>query len=455
MKYIRSFNSMNKVISDFVKAAMFPVLLLLGSVGIKAYGQGTFVSGSTGADGAFNPTSSQTIQLPESGIFNFTTVNIPTNVLITFEKNSRNTPVIILATGNINITGGIHIHGKSSYGVFGGDGGPGGFKGGDGGRTFEHPDGFPGEGPGGGIGGKRKEDGSKTFGAVAGHRFGGIVDNNIVGGASYGNNQLSVLIGGSGGGGQSASLTDYGNGAAGGGGAILIASSTEIIFQGGFINATSPSVGNVVGGSGGAIKLIANKISGPAGIYINGGWGGSVGYFRVESFDQTQFTPSYFDYSQGLPGPVFLPNLPTLTITKVGGVNAPSNPAAAFRANPDIIVPTSVSNPVTVNIQATNIPVGTVVQIMQTSDVNTRTIINSTPLAGTNASSTATATVTLPTTGMCILNASATLNALTAFGYPVHYDGERVDKVEIAANDDKSSGVFLVTVSGKRVKWPN
>jgi hypothetical protein len=237
----------------------------------------------------------------------------------------------------------------------------------------------------------------------------------------------------------------------------LIASSSEIIFQNGYILAHAGDHWCCQrGGSGGSIRLIANKISGPAQINVNGSsYGGSVGFFRVEAFDQTQFLPSYQDYSQGLPGPVILPNLPTLTISSVGGVNAPANPAAAFRANPDIIVPTSVSNPVTVNIQATNIPVGTVVQIMQTSDVNERTIINSSPLAGTNASSTATATVTLPTTGMCILNASATLNALTAFGYPVHYDGERVDKVEIAANDDKSSGVFLVTVSGKRVKWPN
>ena len=442
---------MNNLVPALKRITTLQLLLLLGSIGINAYGQGTFVSGSTGADGAFNPTTTQEIQLPESGVFNFTTINIPYNVTISFKKNTRNTPVIMLATGDVFISGRIDLSGSGTGGRYGGPGGPGGFKGGDGGWALEHPDGFPGEGPGGGLGGIRLPNGTSQWGGPAGHRFDG---DGINGGKSYGNNQVSLLIGGSGGGGGSASLIESGCGGGGGGGAIILASTTNISFgDSGSVIVNGGRACEGWGpnwGSAGSIRVVANKISGSAyfGTY-------PLGYLRVEAYDKTKFFSNPTTYSLGLPGPVILPTLPTLVITSVGGFSSPANPAASFRANPDIIIPKSVSNPVTVNIQATNIPVGTVVQIMQTSEVNVRTIINSTPLAGTNASSTATATVTLPTTGMCILNASATLNALTAFGYPVHYDGERVDKVEIAANDDKSSAVFLVTLSGKRVKWPN
>lgn len=41
-----------------------------------------FDSGSTGADGDFAPASDITLGLPDSGIFNFTTVNIPEGVTV-------------------------------------------------------------------------------------------------------------------------------------------------------------------------------------------------------------------------------------------------------------------------------------------------------------------------------------------------------------------------------------
>jgi len=47
---------------------------------------GSFVSGSTGVDGAFNPTTNTELQMPANGIFNFTTVNIPAGVTVTFKK---------------------------------------------------------------------------------------------------------------------------------------------------------------------------------------------------------------------------------------------------------------------------------------------------------------------------------------------------------------------------------
>ena len=63
----------------------------------------TFSSGSTGADGVFAPTASTTVPLPPSGVFNFTTVTIPAGVTVTFARNAANTPVTILATGDVTV----------------------------------------------------------------------------------------------------------------------------------------------------------------------------------------------------------------------------------------------------------------------------------------------------------------------------------------------------------------
>src|SRR5262245_14003597 len=66
----------------------------------------TFTSGSTGADGAFNPpTGTTTLTLPPGGVFNFTTINIPAGATVRFTRNASNTPVTMLASGNVTIGG--------------------------------------------------------------------------------------------------------------------------------------------------------------------------------------------------------------------------------------------------------------------------------------------------------------------------------------------------------------
>src|SRR3989304_1149591 len=65
----------------------------------------SFSSGSTGADGAFTPTGNTTRTLPPSGVFNFTTVNVPAGVTVTFTRNATNTPVTLLATGAVTVAG--------------------------------------------------------------------------------------------------------------------------------------------------------------------------------------------------------------------------------------------------------------------------------------------------------------------------------------------------------------
>lgn len=85
--------------------------------------QNQFNSGSTGADDAFNPTATpavQEAQLSESGVFNYITFNIPAGVTSRYKPNSKNTPVRILAQGDVNILGKIDVSGgNGSIAAFG------------------------------------------------------------------------------------------------------------------------------------------------------------------------------------------------------------------------------------------------------------------------------------------------------------------------------------------------
>src|SRR5260221_10349 len=128
-------NTSIKAIATFVFGACF------------APAASAFVSGSTGADGAFNPAVNTTVTLPPSGIFNFTSVNIPVGVTVAFRRNTANTPVVILATGDVVIGGLLDVSGGSSPGSGSarggragtpGGGGPGRMRGGGGGREQPH-----------------------------------------------------------------------------------------------------------------------------------------------------------------------------------------------------------------------------------------------------------------------------------------------------------------------------
>src|SRR5205814_7558464 len=94
------------VFTVFAKYFVLAVAMPLGNA------QAAFSSGSTGADGAFNPTTSVALQVPPDGKFNYTTINIPFGVTVTFTRNARNTPVYILATGNVTINGNIDVGGQ-------------------------------------------------------------------------------------------------------------------------------------------------------------------------------------------------------------------------------------------------------------------------------------------------------------------------------------------------------
>jgi hypothetical protein len=288
----------------------------------------------------------------------------------------------------------------------------------------------------------------------------------------YGTKTLLPLIGGSGGGGGGSFAWSQviGGGGGGGGGAILLASSGTIsfpdngeggrgIYARGF---SSPFLfTNQVGGSGsgGAIRLVANTISGnpclDVGASSAGLPDGSIGIIRIEAFNLSQYIPRCSTTAQtlGNPNPVTIPDNPTIKITSVGGVAAPANPVGSNSAvNPDIVVSASVPNPVQVAIQATNIPVGTVLQVRLTPESGTSTLVNSTALSGTTASSNATANVILPATGISVIRAFVTLDVTVALrGTSAMIDGEKITKVGISTAFGGKTETVYILESGRRV----
>lgn len=418
--------------------------LLFGISNVHA----AFVSGSTGADGVFAPTANITVQLPDSGVFNYTTVNIPTGVTVTFTKNAANTPVYILATGDVVIAGTIKVDGGSTSSTTGtapGICGPGGYNGGYGGASGVA--GGKGIGPGGGAGGPSTQyyiGGGGGFG-TAGGSYGA---NYGAGGPAYGNVSIVPLIGGSGGGGGagSSSAAQYGGG---GGGAILIASSTTITVTGSITATGGTGYNGGGGGSGGAIRLIANTISGTGTISARGGSGtatGGQGRVRLEA------STNYFTlgtdpvYSYGQPGSPFVANTPVLRITSVAGASVPANPTGSY-AQPDILLPNTTTNPVTVNLSASYIPVGTSVTVSVMPQYGSSSSVT-TSLSGVLESSTASANVNLSTSYSNVIMAQSTFT-LTA---SLYWDGEKIEKVRVAATMGKDSETVYITESGKEIK---
>src|SRR5262245_40531894 len=117
-----------------------PLLLLLGVACLASPTvRAQFSSGSTGADGALSVATDQSLVLPPSGILNYTTINISTGTTLTILANASNTPAILLASGNVVITGAINIAGANGLDYSdpaagtpgsGARPGPGGFPGG-------------------------------------------------------------------------------------------------------------------------------------------------------------------------------------------------------------------------------------------------------------------------------------------------------------------------------------
>jgi len=450
---------------------LFAMGFLVATLSLTAGAQNTFSSGSTGADGAFSPTTSQTITVPASGVFNYTTVNIPAGVIITYVQNpTTNVPLTILASGAVQINGSIHVDGlNGTSSGFGGLGGPGGARGGNGGANGNA--GVPGDGPGGAKGGTFNPSGSPVCvaGGAGGFQLTGA--GGSLGGGTYGTPSLVPLIGGSGGGGGCANAgNNVGGGGGGGGGAILIASSSSITFGPPAGSSTITATGGSCscstsaslfssggGGSGGAIRLVANSISGFVMLNVNGGSGGGnaggAGYIRVETFNTTGFSPNNqgAPVSSALPSTAVPTNIPSLQIVSIAGVAVPANPIGSFQGSPDVVLPTTQTNPVSVVINAANIPVGTTVNLTATPASGTGASATTT-LAGSLSSSSGTASISLPG-GLTVLTATSIIDLATLGDLrPLFINGEKVEKIEVASRIGGGSELAYITQSGRRIR---
>lgn len=473
-----------------VVAATLGMLIALDAAG--------FNSGSTGADGALSPSANVAIQVPASGVFNYTTITIPSGVTVTFLKNAMNTPVVMLASGDVTISGKIDVSGSSAPtnnylatdgqlgagGVGGYDGGAGGWwtsprrggnglgQGGGGAGTFNTSYTYGGSGGGGGY----SSAGGTGTGAYGVTSIGGTA------GASYGSAYLQPLVGGSGGGGGGGSNAMKGGGGGGGGGAILIASSGTVTIAssgqvlanggagGGYTSAGNTLAGCGGGGSGGAIRIVASKVAGSGLLNAAGGSGasnycylgnypanapggdGSSGRIRIEGeqvgyANSSDVPPPSID----IPGSLFLTGQPSLVISSVAGVSAPAAPTG----NMDITLPSSTSNPVTVVFTTSGIPVGSTINLTVTPTLAAPITAQSGATTGTTSSATASASVTLPT-GHNVFQASVSYTIVASLGDAMrNFAGnERVDRITLMATFGGAMKAKLTTVSGKEYDAP-
>jgi len=422
-----------------------------------------FDSGSTGSDGAFAPVSSTTIVLPPDGILNYTTMNIPSGVTVRIASNLSNTPAFILVQGDAVIDGVIDISGVDGDSVSSNP--AGGFAGG----TPIVGASSNGQGPGGGAGAvaaNRAANGG-SYGSP-----GGIgTSNDGPAAPTYGSTTLQPLLGGSGGGSNlSSAIAAVYRGGGGAGGLLLAVSGTLTLT--GSIDASGGAGEPLVsinsrygggGGSGGGVRLIATTLAGNGMIQIDGGQGGLGGFgrggnggtgrARLEA-DVFNFTGSVTPniVATSAPLPVFAANLPSIRITAVGGSAVPANPIGEN----DVILPSSITNPVTVEFAATDVPLGSTVELSVAPTSGASTTVVSAGLTGTVANSTDSVQATLPQ-GSSILLASVSFAVTAEIGsrFAAFTNGEMVAMVELRSSlGGGLSSMRLTTESGRIIDVP-
>jgi hypothetical protein len=390
----------------------------------------TFSSGSTGADGALDLSTascSQSIfgcqlQVPESGIFNFTTVNIPVGATLSFIPNLRNTAVVILAQGTVMVRGTIQISGGRDYvhqTLMTTAAGPGGFAGAKPGHN--------GFGPGGG-----------NTADIRGRWVGPL--------------SLVPIIGGSG----AMGFSNLSGG--GGGGAITMASSTSITLPiEGQILALGDTSTNTATGAGGAIRLVANSINVGGSLQAHAFSDGHPGMIRLEApAGSLSFTgsanPIPIISTTINPQIVASNTTPTLAITSVGGF-----PVGYTAGRPDVvdlILPNQLADPINVVVQASNVPVGTEVNL-NISGLSNGTF---TPgvLLGTSASSFATVAVSgLNRAGPTYIIAIADFSLPADMAKANPTGPNQIAKVRVIAKPNANSKLVFMRRDGTEIDLPS
>lgn len=190
-------------------------------------------------------------------------------------------------------------------------------------------------------------------------------------------------------------------------------------------------------------------ISGNGSVQVAGGGSagynnGGVGRIRLEGY-AAALNISNPSPSVSTPSFAFIPQVPKLLITKIAGNVVPASASGSYSA-PDITLPSSTTNPISVEIAGTNIPIGSTVQI-EAVPQNGASSSTTATLTGTDASSTCTASLSISTTYPSIITAQTTFAVQTA----MFYGGERIEKVKIASTIGRDSKVIYITKTGKEI----
>ena len=365
-----------------------------------------FDSGSNGSLGDLVVTNNVSLVMPPDGVFHYKSITVQNGANVYFSRNSANSAVYFLATGDIFLDGSIHVDGGQGNGSLGGLAGPGGFNGGHPGFGVIKPG--PGFGPGGGRAGTTD---NSTEGVAGGggflYRSGFGVSTNH--GQPYGTPVLIPLIGGSGGGGSIQPNTSPGAGGGGGGGAILIASSTKIIFGDGTITAGGGARNaGPNGGSGGAIRLVAPKVTGTVRAYVNAeGDVASPGRVRIDTVDSSEMGVDIRPGVSASRGNFLITGLstnsPTLSILR-----AATTTIADGTVEPvSVLLPNGTSPSQTVVVQAKNFHSKVPINVVLTPESGDPLVFPAEIDNTGNAPATATVSVTIP------VNIPVTLNVWT------------------------------------------
>ena len=400
------------------------VVLIVMALCRGAMGQ-IVVPGADGSDGVFNPTGNVVVNLalaptgvwdgpnaqPGQGVydpqkwavvFRYSSINIPAGVTVSFSNHPAFAPVVWLVSGNVTINGTISLNGQNgstSPNVLPVPG-PGGFHGA---RVFQSAQSVAsaGRGPGGGP----------YSGSGSGPNVGGSHGTQGSGGgagSTYGNASVLPLMGGSGGSpgvGSGLGCNGESVGGGAGGGSILIATQNTTSISG-LINALGgnpPSSCSGAGGSGGAIRIISDVVSGTGGLRARGGIAaispGGAGRIRVEGNSITLSDPGNPAFSPGVAGAtaVIWPatSAPSIVISSVGGQPVPVDPRASLDfGSQDVGL--NNPNPVTVQIQATNVPTSWSMVVRVVPKQGAAQNVNATRISGGFASSIWEASLSLP-----------------------------------------------------------
>jgi hypothetical protein len=263
---------------------------------------------------------------------------------VSFINHQTHAPVVWLVNGNVTINGTLNLDGLGST---------------------SDPNNLPEPGPGGFRGGAGPNGNGAGFGPGGG--VGGYIPPGYYG--SYGNAQILPLIGGSGGSGYAG-----GNGGAGGG-AILIAATGNMNLTNAYLHANGGNGNNYYNsGSGGAIRLVANQISGNSSSYIralaqNGGGLNAPGRIRLEAnsvIGPIDISPNTAGTLPDSPVKIFPDtNAPIVMITSVAGItNGLIDPKAIMSSGVNADDVTLVTtNDVTIRLRTQNFPTNGTVSV--------------------------------------------------------------------------------------------